>query len=164
MIVVSNTSPLTNLAAIARFDLLHQLYEKIHIADAVWDELNAEGHHWPGRDEVADADWIKRDSVQDEALVTALRIDLDRGEAESIALALELEADLVLLDEREGRHTAQRMGLRVVGVVGLLLEGKARGHVDAVRPLLDDLRQIAGFYLSKSVYRHALHLAGETHL
>jgi len=57
MIVVSNTSPLTNLAAIGQFDLLHSLYDKLYIAEAVWDELNANGKHWPGRDEVAAADY-----------------------------------------------------------------------------------------------------------
>ena len=56
MIVVSNTSPLTNLAAIGQLGLLHQLYARAHIAQAVWDELNAGEQHWPGRDEVAAVD------------------------------------------------------------------------------------------------------------
>jgi predicted nucleic acid-binding protein len=162
MIVVSNTSPLTNLAAIDAFDLLKQLFGEIHIPDAVWDELNAYGKIWPGHDEVAHASWVKRHPVQNQTLVTALRYDLDYGEAESIALALTLGADLVLLDEREGRHAAQRNGLNVIGVVGLLLEGKARGHIDEIRPLLDDLCQTAGFYIGDSLYRHALNLAGES--
>lgn len=162
MIVVCNTSPLTNLAAIGQFPLLHQLYGRLHIAEGVWEELNARGQHWPGRDEVAAADWIERHSVQNQALVTALRRDLDRGEAETIALALELGADLVLLDEREGRHTAQRLELRINGVVGLLLEAKSRGALVAVRPHLDALRRSAGFYLGEPVYHAALSLAGES--
>jgi hypothetical protein len=99
--------------------------------------------------------------VANEALVTALRRDLDRGEAESIALAVELEADLVLMDEREGRHAAQRMDLHVVGAVGVLLEAKTKRFIDVVRPHLDGLRQKAGFYLGESVYKRALVLAGE---
>ncbi|RME48809.1 MAG: DUF3368 domain-containing protein [Chloroflexi bacterium] len=162
MIVVSNTSPLTNLAAIGQFDLLRYLYEKVHIANGVWNELNAAGKHWPGRNEVATADWIEQHAVQNEALVTALRRDLDRGEAETIALALELSADLVLLDEREGRHAARQLGLHVVGVVGVLLEAKHNGFIDLIRPHLDALRQTAGFYLSETLYQHALALAGES--
>ena len=162
MIVVSDTSPLTNLAAIGQFGLLRRLYAELYIADGVWDELNAEGERWPGRDQVAAADWIERRVVQNHALVTVLRRDLDRGEAESITLALELGADLVLLDEREGRRAATRLGLRVVGVVGILLEAKANGIVDEIRPHLDSLRQTAGFYLSESLHQHALMLAGET--
>ena len=100
--------------------------------------------------------------MQNQALVTALRRDLDRGEAETISLALELNADLILLDEREGRHAAQRLELRVVGVVGLLLEAKSRSAVVAVRPHLDALRHKAGFYLSDPVYHAAVSLAGES--
>lgn len=162
MIIVSNTSPLTNLAAIGQFPLLRQLYARLHIAEGVWEELNAKGQHWPGRDEVAEADWIERHPVQNQALVTALRRDLDRGEAETIALAFELGANLVLLDEREGRHAAQRLELPVTGVVGLLLEAKSRGAVDAVRPHVDALRYKAGFYLSETVYHAVLSLAGES--
>ena len=58
MRVVSNTSPLTNLAAIGQFDLLHELYVEVHIADGVWQELNVREQRWPGRDEVAAANWI----------------------------------------------------------------------------------------------------------
>jgi len=161
VIVVSNTSPLTNLAAIGHLDLLHHLYSTLHIADAVWDELRAGGRRWPGADEVSAADWIQRREVQNQSLVITLRRDLDRGEAESIALALELNADLILLDEKEGRHAAQRLGLRPVGVVGILLEAKAMGAIGELRPQLDALRHTAGFYLSQSVYRAALELAGE---
>ena len=162
MIVVCNTSPLTNLAAIGQLDLLRLLYGRLHIAEGVWDELNAQGQRWPGRDEVAMADWIERHPVQNHTLVTALRRDLDRGEGETIALALELGADLILLDEREGRHAAQRLELRVTGVVGLLLEAKSRGTVAAVRPHLEALRHRAGFYQSEPVYQAVLSLAGES--
>lgn len=161
MIVVSNTSPLTNLAAIGQFDLLRVLYGDLFIAQGVWEELNAGGRHWPGRDQVAGAEWIDRRGVQNEVLVTALRRDLDRGEAETIALALELKADLVLLDEREGRHAAKRLGLRVIGVVGILLDAKAHGAIQTVHPHLDALRQAAGFYLSDGLYQQVLAFAGE---
>jgi predicted nucleic acid-binding protein len=161
MIVVSNTSPLTNLAAIGKFDLLHQLYGEIHIATGVWDELNGQGTQWPGRDESASASWVVQHQVENKDLVTALQRDLDNGEAESIALALELNADLLLLDEKEGRHAAQRMELNIVGVVGILLEAKHSGYIESVHSYLDALRQTAGFYLSEVVYQYALHLAQE---
>ena len=115
-----------------------------------------------GSKEVAGAaGWINRYSVKNQLLVDVLMRDIDRGEAESIALAIELEADLILLDEKEGRHVAQRLGLNVAGVVGMLLEAKKGGFVDNVRPHLDDLRHIAGFYLNKSIYQYVLDLAGE---
>lgn len=87
--------------------------------------------------------------------------DLDRGEAETIALALELGADLVLLDERDGRYAAQRFGLRFVGVLGILLEAKSNDLIKEIKPYLDSLRQQAGFYIHETLYNYVLTLAGE---
>jgi predicted nucleic acid-binding protein len=162
VIVVSNTSPLTNLAAIGQFGLLYQLYGQVYIARGVWEELNAGGTRWPGSVEVSQASWVEQSVVQNQDLVAALRRDLDGGEAETIALALQLGADLVLLDEKEGRHAAQRLGLRFVSVIGILLEAKAGGALEAVRPHLIALRQEAGFYIDASILQRTLTLANET--
>ena len=158
---VSNTSPLTNLAAIGQFDLLRQLYGGLLVAEAVWAELNADGRTWPGRDEVAGAAWIARRAVMNRPLVTALRERLDPGEAETIALAVECSPPFVLMDEKEGRRAAQRLGLKTVGVVGVLIEAKARGLIAEVGPLLERLRQEAGFYLSDRVIHEARAFCGE---
>lgn len=161
MIVVSNTSPLTNLASIGQIDLLHKLYKEIHIPEGVWQELNAYGKRWPGSVEVEQAEWIQRHIVKDQNLVTALQKDIDRGEAESIVLALELQATLIILDEQKGRYIAERMGLEVTGVIGVLLSAKSQDLVESIRPYLDILKQEAGFYISDTVYDKALTLAGE---
>jgi len=161
LIIVSNTSPLTNLAAIHQFQLLHRLYGQIYIAEGVLAELNAFGKAWPGSKEVSTASWIVSQKVQNQGLVTALRRDLDIGEAETIALALELKADLVFLDERDGRYAAQRLGLEVIGVIGILLEAKSKGQIESLKPNLDNLRQLAGFYIHDSLFQYALHLANE---
>nr|WP_295391747.1 hypothetical protein [uncultured Thiodictyon sp.] len=113
--VVGNTSPLTNLAAIGAMGLLERLLGRVHIAEAVQLELAAGGHHWPGRAQVAAASWVECHNVQNRSLVLALSQDLDAGESATIALGLEIGATLVLMDEREGRHRAQRMGLRTMG-------------------------------------------------
>ena len=161
MIVVSNTSPLTNLSAIGRFDLLQELYGEVHIAEAVRDELNFGGQRWPGAAEVDSVSWTVLHKVDDQILVEALRADLDRGEAASIALALELKADVILLDEREGRRAAQRLGLKCVGILGILIEAKAKGLVQEIRPQLDALRARAGFFLSDALYEDVLRLVSE---
>lgn len=141
--------------------LLRQLYSELHIPEAVWRELAAGPEGWPGRDEVLAATWIHRHGVRDRSRVEILRRELDEGEAEGICLALELGADLILVDEKEGREAARRVGLRVVGVLGILLEAKARGLVGSVRPCLDALREAAGFYLSDSLHESVLAAAGE---
>ncbi|MGB5064715.1 MAG: DUF3368 domain-containing protein [Candidatus Competibacter sp.] len=160
-VVISNTSPLTNLAAIGQFDVLRALYGGLLIAEAVWAELNAGGHAWPGCHEVAGADWIARRGVTNHPLITALRERLDPGEAETIALAVECQPCWVLMDEREGRRVARRFGLKTMGVVGVLIEAKARGLIAEVGPLLEQLRQEAGFFLSDRVIQEARAFCGE---
>jgi hypothetical protein len=161
MIVVSNTSPLTSLAAIGEFQLLKTLFKEIHIAEAVWEELHAGGTKWPGGADVADAEWIHRHTVKNQLSVSALQRDIDRGEAETIVLAVELEADIILLDEKEGRHTAERWGLKPLGVIGILLEAKRLGRLQKIRPHLDLLRRVAGFWIQERLYNYALNLASE---
>ena len=98
MIVVSNTSPIINLASIGQLELLKTLYSNIIIPQAVRDEIVA-GAGQPGAKEAQTLGWIATHQVTNQPLVTALQADLDRGEAEAIALAIEIRAELLLLDE-----------------------------------------------------------------
>jgi predicted nucleic acid-binding protein len=161
MIVVSNTSPLTNLAAIGHFELLRKLFGEVHIPQGVWEELNKGGRRHPGSQEVENASWVHRREVSNQTVTALLRRDLDLGEAETLALALELRADLVLLDEQEGRHAATRLGLRRFGVLGILLKAKRQGEIGEIRSSLDSLRQQAGFFLGESLYCQVLEEADE---
>ena len=161
MIVVSNTSPIVNLAAVGQLDLLQQLYEKLSIPQAVYREITVVGAGQPGAMEVQTLEWIGSRRVTDRVLVTVLQTELDEGEAEAIALAIELRADLLLLDERKGRMVASRLGLRFIGILGVLIEAKQRGCIPAVKPVLDDLVARAGFWVSRQLYTRVLEVAGE---
>lgn len=123
--------------------------------------LSAKGAAWPGSHEVDAAPWISCCAPNNAALVETLRTSLDLGESETIALAVEIGAGLVLMDERDGRHAAQALGLRVMGAVGVLIHAKRRGMIETIRPELDALRDRAGFYLGAAVYATALDAAGE---
>lgn len=96
MTVVSNASPLINLARIGQLDLLRQLYGELWIPDAVRYEVVEEGYGRAGAEEVRAADWIKTQTVSNQPLVRVLTYELDAGEAEAIVLALEKSADLLL--------------------------------------------------------------------
>jgi predicted nucleic acid-binding protein len=161
MIVVSNSSPLVGRAAIGRLALLHDLYDTIIVPRAVHQEVVIQGHGRPGAAEVQSLDWIACRDVDDPSVVIALESKLDRGEAEAIALAVELRADLLLMDERLGRVEAARFGLRFVGILGVLIEAKARGLLDRIEPLLDELQDGAGFRISEALRARVLKAAGE---
>jgi uncharacterized protein len=86
---------------------------------------------------------------------------LDPGEKAALALAVEIRADAVLLDERRGREVANQLGLRSVGLLGVLLQAKSSGLLTRIRPVLDNLQQIAGFWVGEPLRRSGLRLAGE---
>lgn len=161
MKVVSNASPLVNLARIGQLTLLPQLFGQVLIPDAVWQEVVEDGRGQPGADEIRMAAWIERMTVSNRQLVHSLRQDLDPGEAEAIALAVEIEADWLLMDERLGRETAAHFGLRYAGLISILSEARERGIVQELRPLLNQLRDVAGFWISSALADRVLRDAGE---
>lgn len=151
MIVVSNTTPLIGLASIQQFGLLQALFGEVHIAQAVYDEAVVAGRGISGaKREVSEAPWIKTTFVQDRLAVDVLLDELDLGEAETIVLARELQADWVLMDERKGRRKLTQLGLNKVGTIGILLQAKQRGLIVNLRHELEELRQ-RGFSISQAV-------------
>lgn len=105
--------------------------------------------------------WLAVVSARNRPRVQELSSEIDVGEAEAIVLAFEKRADLLLVDERRGRQTAARLGLRVTGLLGVLAEAKHRGLVERVKPLLDDLRLRAGFWIGADLYSEVLTALGE---
>ena len=104
-----------------------------------------------GADAVGAAPWISRQSVHDKDLVNLLRHDLGAGEAEAIALARECNADFLLIDERLGRSAAKSLGLKVVGLVGILIEARDRCLIPDAESLMNRLHEEAGFWISEDL-------------
>lgn len=160
MIVVCDASPIISLSLIGRFDLLRQLYGKICVPDAVYQEVTRMDER-AGAGELASADWVERRTLGNDFLTGALYGELDHGESEAIALAVELGADLLLVDERQGRAVAARFGLKVAGVLGVLIEAKRKGLLTRIGPVLEDLQGKAGFRISPDLRLRVLEAAGE---
>ena len=129
MIVISDTTPLNYLVLIERQDLLAQLFERVIIPQAVWAELQVEGTPESVRAWLADQpDWLEIRQANFPA--DAALAMLDHGEQEAILLAQELHADLLLIDDKDGRLEAVRRNLVVVGTLGVLDKAAERGLVD----------------------------------
>jgi hypothetical protein len=161
MIVVADTSVLLNLALIGEIDLLSLLFGGVIAPKAVHDEfarLTASSGRFAG---LCMPTWVTSHVVSDAALVTQLQASLDAGESEAIALALELHADAVLMDETEGRCLAQARGLRTIGIVGILIQARHARLVPELGPLFLALRERARFRLSSKVVNEALLACGE---
>ncbi|MFW5701241.1 MAG: DUF3368 domain-containing protein [Cyclobacteriaceae bacterium] len=135
--VVSNTTPIISLLKLNRLDLLQKLYKQIYIPSAVYKEIEAgkaKGYY----KDLSRVDWINITEIQDKQAVKYF-LDLDEGEAEAIVLATELNADLIILDEKLGRFHAKHANLKVTGTIGLLIKAKSEGLVVELKPLLDEL-------------------------
>jgi hypothetical protein len=148
MIVVSDSSPLIALCRIGSLELLHDLFGQLVIPDAVWQEIVASHPGKAGVTEIAAATWIARQSVKDRPLLKLLRQDLGAGESEAIVLAREMSAEVLLMDERRGREAAKCLGITCTGLIGVLIEGRRRGIVNDPASIAQDLRDIAGFWIS----------------
>lgn len=103
---------------------------------------------------------VKNYSTQSPFLLHLLTI-LDEGEANAIALAIELKSELLIIDEYEGRKIATQLKLQITGVGGILVRAKLRNFVPEVKPLLDKMLSDANFYLSEKVYNEILKQANE---
>lgn len=161
MITVSNTSPISNLAKVGQLNLIQQLYETILIPTAVYEELLDERAGNTVIAAVQSAMWLEVQTVQNQELVSELQNRVNVGEAEAIALAVEINASRLLIDERLGRQVATEKGLKITGVLGILVAAKHRGLITIVKPIVDDLINQAGFRISSQLYTDVLNAASE---
>lgn len=157
-VVISNTTPIIALALIDKLALYQELYGEVLIPPTVKTELLAGGSR-AGAPEIQDATYIRAVPLRAPRHADLLS-DLDRGEAEVIALAMERDADLVIIDERLGRHHAQRLGLSVTGVLGVLLRAKQQKLISEIEPLIVQMR-LSGIRLSDSLIQRVLEMADE---
>jgi predicted nucleic acid-binding protein len=159
MIVVSDTSPISNLLQIGEINILRRIFRRIIIPAEVFAEIcRIEGH----REFLLKQDWIETATLSDTKLKNRLLKDLDNGEAEAIALAVELKADYLLMDETTGREIAENYGIKVTGILGVLIKAKEDGLIAEVKFYLERLVNDAGFWLSPKLIEKILKIVKET--
>jgi hypothetical protein len=160
-IVVSDTTAITHLAKIGALTILQKLYFEILIPEAVLSELAQVKRTQPGALQVLNSSWIKVVKIKNQAVVNKLTRHLDLGESEAIALSIELQSDVLIIDERAGRAVAKKLGRNIIGMVGVLIEAKNKGYIQSIKPYMDKLRN-TGFRMSEDLYQMALNTADES--
>ena len=153
--VVANSTPIIALSEIKRLELLKELYGEIAIPNAVCEEVKVkDAGIFDGQG------WIRIMAISNLAAKELFTSALHDGEVEVMLLAKEINADLVIIDDGLARRHADYLGLTITGTVGVLLRAKSSGIIRFVAPVLDEIIQHK-FYISDSVYREVLRLAGE---
>lgn len=163
MPVISNTSPLLNLAIVDHLFLLPQQFGQIYIPSAVFTELKI-NEDLPGSRALQagiNEDWLIPQVVENTAFVSLLRRDLHQGESEAIALAVERSADKILLDEKEARQVARALGLSTTGILGILLRGWHENSIPSIKAVIERLQQEANFRIAPALLAQILQESGE---
>lgn len=159
MKAISNTSPLIFLEAAGQLDWLEVVFDEVWVPTQVVDELSkgaAEGYSLPAIGSLRTVHVVDSAHPPSEWLA----LDLGAGELAAMALALESPDRIVLLDDALARRVASAAGLQCWGTLRLILEIKAHGEIDSVKPVLDALQK-AGMWISRDIRERFLRLAGE---
>ena len=161
MIIVSDTSPVSNLLLIGRLELLRDLYQSVIVPKSVDEEIRLLNQFGKDISKYENADWINVLTPKDQAKTNFFKNILDPGEAEALAIALEVNCDLLLIDERIGTKVAHENGLKTLGLVGVLVKAKEEKLIPHIRPILEELRLTAGFWLADKFIDRVLSEVGE---
>lgn len=153
MVVVSDNTTITNLIHINRLELLRQLFGKVMIPEEVYRELA----ELPNQKAILnETHWIEVVAISNSDKLKKFLESLDKGEAEAITLAIEKQADVLIIDELQGRKVAKQHNLRIIGLLGILIDAKYRGLLEQIKPLLDQLINDHGFWIKPELYREVL--------
>lgn len=161
MIVVADTSVIVNLTCVGHAELLRHLYHEVWIPRKVAEEFEWQTSVNLRFRELRLPPWLH---VHDPSAISEdlqSNKSLDDGERAALALALEIHADAILIDEENGRRIAIEMGLHRVGILGILIRAKSQGLVPALKPVIDSLKGKANFWISHSLREEILRHAGE---
>ncbi|HEY9706338.1 MAG TPA: DUF3368 domain-containing protein [Allocoleopsis sp.] len=163
MKAVSNSSVLIALSSIGQLELINQRFpDGVIIPQAVWKEVVETGTGRAGAKQVAKAAWLTIIPVTNIPLVSLLRLELDEGESEAIALFLEQPHQAILLDEKNARKIAKRMNLPTLGTLGILIWAKQNGLIPNLKEQLDTLQSVGKFRLGHLIYQEVLKKVGES--
>jgi len=145
--IVVDSTCLIGLERIGKLEVLPELFEPIYIPDEVAFEFGVS------------LAWLKIETPSNRVIVNALKLTLDDGEAEAIALALEKNY-VIITDDKQARSVAKKLGLQVVGTIGMFIRAKQNNLIDSLAEVIEDLES-NGFRMSETLKLEALKIVGE---
>lgn len=156
--VIVNSTPLITLSKLRHLPLLRELYEEIIIPYAVKEEITVK-NDLSSQDVLDNLSWIKVTAcpIVDRKVFSS---KLHSGEVEVLILAQNLQADLIIVDDKPARKAATFLGFEITGTIGVLVKAKKRGLIKAVKPFIESMKEI-NIRLSDDVINMALSAAGE---
>jgi len=157
---VVNTSPLVFLGHLGRLELLRREGREVYIPRAVAEEVAEKPDAAAQAVQAARATWMQVRDVADRTAVDLVQAVLHKGEAEAIVLAIELQAERLVIDDQDARRFAARCGLKRVGTLGILLSAKQRGEIASLRLEIERLLTL-GFRVNPRLVAAVLQSAGE---
>jgi predicted nucleic acid-binding protein len=147
--IISDTSCFIVLTNINEMNLLQKVYGNVITTEIIAAEF---GQPLP--------EWVKIRQVNDKNLQRVLEMQIDKGEASAIALAIETPYSTVIIDDQKARKIAERLGMNITGTIGVIIKAKERGIIPAIRPYIEKIRSTT-FHLSEEIELKALKMAGE---
>jgi predicted nucleic acid-binding protein len=148
-IIISDTSSLIALTNIGELELLKKVYEEVVITPEIGEEYGLET-----------PDWIRIEKIEDIQKFKLLNLELDKGESSGITLALENESSLLIIDEKKGRGIAKKLGIKITGILGVMIRAKEIGVINRVKPLIEKLEKV-DFRMSERLKNQILERVGE---
>jgi hypothetical protein len=161
VIVIADTSVLIKHCRVGQGGLFQRLFQEVIIPPEVAAESGRLAGGTPRFAGLELPEGVRQQSPTSVPAAVRAAPGLDVGEAAALSLAVEIHADAVLIDERRGYEVAVQLGLRTIGILGILLRSKSAGFLPTVKPVLDALQRDAGCWLSEPLRRQVLVTAGE---
>jgi len=152
--IIGDSSALVALAVVNQLELLEKLYDNLYIPEAVFNEVSQIGK--PQSDKLRQflQSRVKRVNL------TLTQLGLGLGELEAITLYKNLDADVLLIDDNRAKKYASLNGVKVIGSLGILIKAKEQGHIEKVKPLLDEIQK-SEVYISMKLIEKVLEICGE---
>lgn len=158
MVVISDSSPLISLLSVEKLDILGKLFETVMIPEVVYNEVfNKKVSNL----DLKKTKFLQIEKVTDRKMVKLLKMQLGYGESEVIALALEKGIDRVIIDDKQARKVADKLGLKVIGTLGILILAKEKQVIKEVRPLVLSMMEKINFRIDRALLNKILGILNE---